>query len=312
MKEPTTSQDLHPFVSLINTFLLLMINSFIAGRACNRKESKIGKIEQTYIDQSYYDLRNEAKRLNEPNGLTQDDSQVKRDALIEQKREDFRDKYIGKYVRWTGGYISDIEKDYGRFLCKIEMNKDTTSTVDITIPLTKQQAMNLKKDKEVLIDGKINSLSGSLKVGIKDAELSYTGRNLNEMREETKPQAEETESGIEFRTAGYYKSDNRHRIFAKYPSKTLDRESIPDHIWDKVVQVGLNEMYTAGKTTRVFFYIDETSALKARLNQHTSYDAALNGAYYAKPFAAVKIMFNKEKWFTKYPETPNQETIKMQ
>ncbi len=116
---------------------------------------------------------------------------------------------------------------------------------------------------------------------------------------------------IEFETAGYYKND-RHRIFAKYPLKTLQVGNIHKDVWDRIVEVGLDEMYTKGRTTRVFFYLDRTSALRARLNQDSSYDAALSGAYYGKPFAAVEIMPFGDKYFTKYPEMEDQEVIKLE
>ena len=116
---------------------------------------------------------------------------------------------------------------------------------------------------------------------------------------------------IEFETAGYYKSDDKHRIFAKYPSQSLDSGSISQDVWDRIIEVGLNEMYTKGRTTRVFFYWDEVSALKARLNQHSSHEAALKGAYYAKPFASVEMMFDGRKWLTKYPETTNEDVVEL-
>ena len=134
----------------------------------------------------------------------------------------------------------------------------------------------------------------------------------SEPRSEPSEPNETLKPSAEFRTAGYYKSDDRHRIFAYYPLRPLDREGISKDIWDTIMQVGLSEMHTAGRTTRVFFYLDEKSALAARLNQHSSHEAALQGAYYAKPFASVETMFDGKKWLTKYPETSKEEVIKLQ
>ncbi len=120
-----------------------------------------------------------------------------------------------------------------------------------------------------------------------------------------------TGTAVEFRTAVYYKSSDRHRIFAYYPSTAINIDNIPQDMWDKILQIGLNEMYTAGKTTRVFFYQDETSAYRTRLHQHSSYDAALQGAYYGKPFAIVEFMFDGSRWFTKYPETPRESAVEL-
>ncbi len=137
-------------------------------------------------------------------------------------------------------------------------------------------------------------------------------KEASEPRSETSKPNETPEPGAEFRTAGYYKSDDRHRIFAYYPLEPLDGQGISKDIWDNLVQVGRSEMHTAGRTTRVFFYLDKTSALTARLNQHSSHEAALQGAYYAKPFASVEIIVDGEKWLTKYPETSKEEVIKLQ
>lgn len=166
------------------TFCAITSLLFIAG--CGEPAKPVKK-EKVYIDQSYYDLREEEKGLYKQSGLTTDDTEVKRDTVMKQMTDDFRNRYVGKYVKWTGGYIKDVEERYGEYICKIEMDKDVIfSTVDITIPVSKQQAMELKKYKEVLIDGKIKDLSGSLKVEIEEAKLSYTGRSLYDMSEEKK------------------------------------------------------------------------------------------------------------------------------
>ena len=158
---------------------------FFAG--CGEPPTPPKKIEKVYIDQSYYDLRTEEKSLYERSGLTSDDTEVKREAVMDKMTDEFRKRYIGKYIKWDGGYISDVKEEYGNFICKIDMDKGAIfSTADITIPVSKQQAMELKKYKEVLIDGKITDLNGSLKVEIEEAKLSYTGRSLDDMSEEKK------------------------------------------------------------------------------------------------------------------------------
>lgn len=142
-----------------------------------------------YITQSYYDLREEEKGLYSRSGLSSDDTEAKREAVMRAAHANFRRQYVGRFVKWTGGYVSDVEEEYGRFICKIEMDQDAIfSTTDIRFPVSRHQAMNLKKYKEVLIDGKIKTLEGSLKVELEKVQLSYTGRSLNDMCEERKSQ----------------------------------------------------------------------------------------------------------------------------
>ncbi len=161
------------------TFCVITTLLLIAG--CGEPPKPIKK-EKVYIDQSYYDLREEEKNLYQQSGLTFDDTEVKRNAVMKQVTDEFHNRYIGKYVKWTGGYITNVEEVYGEYMCKIEMDKGAFfSTFDITISVSEQQAMELKKHKEVLIDGMIQDLSGSLKIEINDATLTYTGRTLNDM-----------------------------------------------------------------------------------------------------------------------------------
>jgi len=160
------------------TVLCLIVIALASG--CG--EPPVDILPKVYITDSYYDLRNEAKSLYEKSGLTYEDTAAKRESVMRQMNDDFRSRYVGKYVKWTGGYVSDVNEEYGRFICAVEMDKDALfSTVDVFIPVSKQVAMDLSKYKEVLIDGKIKSLSGSLKVEIEDATISYTGKSLDDM-----------------------------------------------------------------------------------------------------------------------------------
>lgn len=140
-----------------------------------------------YIDKSYYDLREEEEGLYDRSGLTTDDTEARWEAVMKAANANFRRKYEGKHVTWTGGYVSDVKKEYGRFICTIEMDKDAVfSTTDIRFRVSRSQAMSLKKYKEVLLNGKIKSLNGSLKVELEDVTISYTGRTLEDMcKEET-------------------------------------------------------------------------------------------------------------------------------
>ena len=138
--------------------------------------------QKEYISNSFYDLREIREHLFDNSGLTSDDTQVKTDAVLNKIYKDFLNLYLGKYVKWSGGYIYNVEEKSGQYICKIEMDKDAIlSTTDIQFPVTKEMAMELKCYKEVLIDGKIKSLDGTLKVVLEDISLTYTGRTLDDM-----------------------------------------------------------------------------------------------------------------------------------
>lgn len=148
-----------------------------------------------YITKTYYDLRDEEKGLYRQSGLSSEDTQVKQETVKRAMQANFRREYLGKYVKWTGGYVSDVEEESDRFICKVEMDQDAIfSTVDIQFPVSRHEAIDLKRYKEVLIDGKIKNLEGSLKVELEDVELSYTGRSLNDMCEERKSQNKSPEA----------------------------------------------------------------------------------------------------------------------
>lgn len=142
---------------------------------------------KVYIQKSYYDLRDEAKSLYERSGLEPDDTSAKTIAIIRKADKEFRNHYIGKYVKWTGGYIvdADFSQEYGGYMCEVEMDPGTLfSTVDVRFPVSKQEAMDLKTDKDISIDGMISSLKGELKVKLLDVSFSYTGQDLNETSQE--------------------------------------------------------------------------------------------------------------------------------
>lgn len=118
-------------------------------------------------------------------------------------------------------------------------------------------------------------------------------------------------SGVEWETAGYFKNSDRTRMLSKYPSKKIDSDSITKRGWGNIIKEGLSEMQTEGRNTWVFFYKTEKQAWKSRLHQHKSVDAAMDGAYYAKPFAVVQQTSLGEDWLVKYPETDKEETVKL-
>lgn len=134
-----------------------------------------------YINESYYDLRDEEKASASRAGLSADDTQAKWHAVLDNVRRAFERKYIGKYVKWRGGQIADIKEEHGQFICHIEMDpKEFFSTADIHFPVSRQRAMELKKGREVWVDGRITGLSGSLKVDMDDVNVSYVDDLYNQ------------------------------------------------------------------------------------------------------------------------------------
>ena len=105
-------------------------------------------------------------------------------AAMQAMERDFHKRDVGKYVRWTGGYIKDIVKENGAYVCHIEMDPGKLlSTADIHCYVTKQEAMALRTDHEIRIDGEITSVSGSLDVRIRQVELTHTGRTYLDLVE---------------------------------------------------------------------------------------------------------------------------------
>ena len=159
------------------------------GTVLAARSTRTQKVEQPYyppqkeyISNSFYDLREIREHLFDNSGLTSEDTQVKRDAVINKIYRDFLNQYLGKYVKWSGGYIHDVEEKSGQYICKIEMDKDNIlSTTDIQFPVSKEMAMEMKCYKEILIDGKIKSLDGTLKLILEDITFTYTGRTLDDM-----------------------------------------------------------------------------------------------------------------------------------
>lgn len=166
---------------LLATVICILAGAVIAGVVALLPSANTAP-QQEYIDKSYYDLREEKKALFGRSRLTADDTTAKKEAVMRSLEASFRGSYVGKYVKWTGGYVSDVEEEDGQFICKIEMDGDTLfSTADIRFPVPQDVAVALKRQREVLLDGKILALEGTLKVQLQVNTIAYTGRTLDDM-----------------------------------------------------------------------------------------------------------------------------------
>jgi hypothetical protein len=108
---------------------------------------------------------------------------------------------------------------------------------------------------------------------------------------------------LEFDQVGYYKlpdKNNRLRYFTfnVFSNVTLNKDSIPDSVFEKIYQHGSKMMNTSGAITATFYYIEPNYAPDITLlNANTAPDVAHD----RKPIASVWIMPNGQINFFKNP-----------
>ena len=106
---------------------------------------------------------------------------------------------------------------------------------------------------------------------------------------------------VKFEQVGYFKNDQQ-RVFTYFidsPTR-IDKDSVPEELWNAIEKHGKSQMNTKGKNTQSFYYLSRINT--PDVTTLRTYDIALDKANLSDPLAIVYIMFNGDKGIVRNPK----------
>lgn len=126
----------------------VMLACILLLPACSKPE---------YVDATYAELAEEARRIAQTGGLLSKNTQAQKDLM----KKEFEAKYLHKHVRWERGKIHSVEKSKRRrsYWCLVRMYSSVTFGL-LDLPtvgcyVTEENAKDLSKGQAVTMDGRI-------------------------------------------------------------------------------------------------------------------------------------------------------------
>lgn len=89
-----------------------------------------------------------------------------KEKMTSMQWDQFEKQCIGQMVYWSG-WVDEVKASGGRYKVLIDMDApDALSVFDVTVYVSGQQAMNMRKDQKVRVQGRIKSIGTFLGMNI--------------------------------------------------------------------------------------------------------------------------------------------------
>jgi hypothetical protein len=90
-----------------------------------------------------------------------------KEGMTDLQWKQFQQQCIGQMVYWSG-WVDEVKATGGKYKVLLDMDApDALSVFDVTVYVSDQQAMNLRKDQKVSVQGRIKSIGTFLGFNIR-------------------------------------------------------------------------------------------------------------------------------------------------
>jgi hypothetical protein len=123
---------------------------------------------RVYISLTYHELNKSWSQQVAAAHLSETDTAGRRGLIMKNLRMDFEKAYLGKWIRWSGGAVVDVNKDIlGRtYTCRVDFLDQPYGNYQVKFPVSEQSVLKLKQGQTLQIGGRIRSVKMSSNLSV--------------------------------------------------------------------------------------------------------------------------------------------------